>query len=86
FFSSSRLPQDWATESMRWLSSQQALADLVYFHQFITEEEGLRGDEKWVTWAGSYPGMLAGWARLKFPHLFHAAVSSSSPLLAQTDF
>lgn len=30
--------------------------------------------------------MLAGWARLKYPHLFHAAVSSSSPLLAQLDF
>lgn len=30
--------------------------------------------------------MLAGWARLKYPHLFHAAVSSSSPLRAQLDF
>lgn len=30
--------------------------------------------------------MLAGWARLKYPHLFHAAVSSSSPMLAQLDF
>ena len=38
------------------------------------------------THAGSYPGMLAGWARLKYPHLFHAAVSSSSPLQAQLDF
>lgn len=36
--------------------------------------------------AGSYPGMLAGWARLKCPHLFHAAVSSSAPLRAQLDF
>lgn len=30
--------------------------------------------------------MLAGWARLKYSHLFHAAVSSSSPLQAQLDF
>ena len=30
--------------------------------------------------------MLAGWARLKYPHLFHAAVSSSSPMMAQLDF
>ena len=30
--------------------------------------------------------MLSGWARFKYPHLFHAAVSSSSPLLAQVDF
>ena len=30
--------------------------------------------------------MLAGWARLKYPHLFHAAVASSAPLRAQLDF
>ena len=30
--------------------------------------------------------MLAGWARFKYPHLFHAAVSSSSPVQAQVDF
>ena len=30
--------------------------------------------------------MLAGWARLKYPHLFYAAVSSSSPLRAKLDF
>lgn len=29
--------------------------------------------------------MLAAMARLRYPHLFHASVSSSSPLLAQLD-
>ncbi|CAN0577169.1 unnamed protein product, partial [Ectocarpus sp. 12 AP-2014] len=71
---------------LRWLSSQQALADLSSFHGFLSDKEGLTGAEKWVTWGGSYPGMLAGWARLKYPHLFHAAVSSSSPMKAQVDF
>jgi serine protease 16 len=29
--------------------------------------------------------MLAGWAHLKFPHLIHAAVSSSAPVRAELD-
>ncbi len=29
--------------------------------------------------------MMAGFFRLKFPHLVHAAVSSSSPWLAKLD-
>jgi hypothetical protein len=29
--------------------------------------------------------MLAGWFRIKFPHLAHAAVSSSAPVFAQLD-
>ncbi|CAM9336665.1 unnamed protein product, partial [Hapterophycus canaliculatus] len=86
YYGKSNPGDDWATESLRWLSSQQALADLSSFHGFLSEKEGLTGKEKWVTWGGSYPGMLAGWARLKFPHLFHAAVSSSSPIKAQLDF
>lgn len=44
--------QDWATESLKWLSSQQALADLAAFHGYISETEGLGGGEKWVTWGG----------------------------------
>ena len=40
---------------------------------------------KWVTFGGSYPGMLAGWARLKYPHLIHAAVSNSAPVQAEVD-
>jgi len=29
--------------------------------------------------------MLAGWARLKFPHLVHASVASSAPVQAVVD-
>eukprot|EP00943_MAST-04B_sp_MAST-4B-sp1_P004020 g4020.t1 len=66
-------------ESLKFLSSRQALADLANFHTFATEKYNLSG-KKWVSWGGSYPGMLAGWFRLKFPHLVHAAVASSAPV------
>ena len=41
---------------------------------------------KWITFGRSYPGMLAGLARLQYPHLVYASVSNSSPVQAQLDF
>lgn len=75
---------------LQWLSSQQALGDLATFHAQITANYSLGPASagranKWVAFGGSYPGMVAGFARLKLPHLFHAAVSSSSPWKAQVD-
>jgi pimeloyl-ACP methyl ester carboxylesterase len=74
-----------AKGGLRFLSSRQALGDLAAFHAFATTTYGLSSENKWVSFGGSYPGMLAGWLRLKFPHLIHAAVASSAPVRAQLD-
>ena len=70
---------------LRWLSSRQALADLAAFHAYATRAYGLTSKNKWVSFGGSYPGMLAGWFRVMYPELVHAAVSSSAPVRAKLE-
>lgn len=76
---------DLATEHLQWLNSEQALGDIASFHQLISNDYGTSNMNKWVTWGGSYPGMMAAMARLRYPNLIHAAVSSSSPMQAAVD-
>jgi thymus-specific serine protease len=82
-------------ENLVYLSSRQALADLAHFVEQMTTKinrpgagmfhAAARAKVQWVTFGGSYPGMLAAWARLKYPHLIFAAVSNSAPIQVQMD-
>lgn len=76
---------DYSSENLRFLSSEQALGDIAHFHAKMSEDFKLSDTNKWVSFGGSYPGMMAAMARLRYPHLFHAAVSSSSPLQAAVE-
>ncbi|XP_070620828.1 thymus-specific serine protease isoform X2 [Erythrolamprus reginae] len=73
-------------ENLQFLSSQQALSDLAAFRHFITEKYNLTANNTWICFGGSYPGSLAAWFRLKFPHLVFAAIASSAPVRAQMDY
>merc|ERR1712012_19244 len=84
FYGQSRPTNSTSVENLRLLSSRQALADLAYFITTIREEEGLVGP--WVAVGGSYPGSLAGWLRLKYPHLVAGSVATSGPVAAKPDF
>ncbi|OQR90554.1 serine protease family S28, partial [Achlya hypogyna] len=76
---------DQSEVSMRkYLSSQQALADIATFHAFFTKEHGLQG-APWISWGYSYAGMLSAWFKLKYPSLVAGAVASSAPVQAAFD-
>jgi serine protease 16 len=60
------------TENLRWLNSEQALGDIAHFHTVMSSKFDLTEANKWVTWGGSYPGMMAALARYRYPHLIHA--------------
>ncbi|XP_014248956.1 putative serine protease K12H4.7 [Cimex lectularius] len=86
YYGNSQPTPDTSTQNLRYLSSEQALADLANFIKGMNKKYGLTERNKWIAFGGSYPGSLAAWLRYKYPHLVHAAVSSSSPLLAKADF
>ncbi|RXG68290.1 Lysosomal Pro-X carboxypeptidase, partial [Armadillidium vulgare] len=61
---------DLSVKSLRYLSSEQALADLAYFITKFKEEKNLTAN-KVIAFGCSYAGSLAVWFRLKYPHLVH---------------
>ncbi|XP_018571430.1 putative serine protease K12H4.7 [Anoplophora glabripennis] len=86
FYGNSQPFSDLSTEHLRYLTSDQALADAANFIKLINKEYELADDVKWIVYGGSYSGSLAAWMRLKHPDLVQGAVSSSAPLFAKVDF
>ncbi|XP_013179588.1 PREDICTED: putative serine protease K12H4.7 [Papilio xuthus] len=86
YYGESHPTEDFSTKNLQYLSSSQALADLANFITAMNDKLKLNREVKWVAFGGSYPGSLAAWLRMKYPHLVHASVSSSGPLLAKVNF
>nr|CAD7456840.1 unnamed protein product [Timema tahoe] len=86
FYGDSHPTKDMSVKNLRYLSSEQALADLAEFIEAMNNKYKLTSATKWIVFGGSYPGSLAAWLRLKYPHLIYGAVSTSGPLLAKADF
>uniref|UniRef100_G3U346 Serine protease 16 n=1 Tax=Loxodonta africana TaxID=9785 RepID=G3U346_LOXAF len=85
FYGHSQPTGNVSTASLHYLSSRQALADIVNFRIKIAEKVGLTKN-KWVAFGCSYGGSLAVWSRIKHPDLFAAAVGSSAPMQAKANF
>jgi len=56
---------------LKYLSSEQALADLATFREAMVKQFALSDRNKWISFGGSYPGALSAWFRYKYPHLVH---------------
>jgi len=84
YYGKSHPTPDMGVKNLVWLSSRQALADLAAFTVKMKAKHDLTGP--WIALGGSYPGSLAAWYRLKYPHLVAGSVSTSAPLLAKADF
>ncbi|EEB18067.1 conserved hypothetical protein [Pediculus humanus corporis] len=86
FYGKSHPTEDLGVKNLKYLSSEQALGDLAYFISSLNNKLNIFPPPKWIVMGGSYPGSLAAWMRLKYPHLVLGAVSTSGPLLALINF
>lgn len=86
FYGQSQPAVDLSLSSLHFLSSEQALADLANFHDFIVNEYSMTDNNRWISYGGSYPGALSAWLRIKYPHIVYGALASSAPVEAELDF
>jgi hypothetical protein len=70
------------TEDLRFLTTEQAMADQAYFAQNVVfpghEDKNLTSyTTPWITYGGSYAGAFVAFLRVKYPDIFWGAISSS---------
>jgi len=81
---------DLTTPNMRFLSTEQALAEVDYFARNV-KFEGIDADltapnTPWVVYGGSYAGAQAAFLRVVYPETFWGAISSSGVTVAIYDY
>jgi len=87
FYGESQPMSDLSTTGLKYLSSQQALADAAYFIEWFNRTSIYGGSSSpWIVFGCSYSGALSAWFRLKYPNLVVGSVAPSGPILAQTNF
>ena len=83
FYGSSSPADDYATDALnKYLSTEQAVQDIGEFIRQMKIKYNIPDSTPWITYGGSYPGMVAAIARQVLPDVVYAAVSSSAPIEA----
>ncbi|KAE9548098.1 hypothetical protein FO519_008689 [Halicephalobus sp. NKZ332] len=84
FYGSSQPTSDLTFASLKYLTSEQALADVNSFITAMNSQFNFT-NPRWITFGGSYSGALSAWARQVYPNNVYAAVGSSGPVQAVVD-
>ena len=85
FYGDSFPTADTSTSNLKYLSAEQALADLARLIDFIKTQYNTQSS-KVITTGGSYSGNLAAWFSVKYPQLTDGSIASSGPLMAEFNF
>lgn len=85
FFGKSRPYNEYTEENYKYLTIDQAMADLAEFIEKYVQPKGTP-DLRIGVIGGSYPGALSSWFRLKYPNMAWSSWASSAPVLIKNDF
>lgn len=82
---------DLSTKNLRFLTTEQALADEAYFAQNIVfpgfENQDLTSNTTaYISYGGSYAGAFSAFLRVKYPDVFWGSISSSGVTKAIYDY
>lgn len=91
YYGTSFPTEDLSTESLRFLTTEQALADQAYFSQNIVfpglEDLNLTAPgTAHIAYGGSYAGAFVAFLRIQYPDIYWGAISSSGVTEAIWDF
>ena len=82
--------EDWETENMVQLTTEQAAADIAYIILGLQDEfnakYGYSDTRKWWISGCSFAANTAVWVHMKYPHVFDACFADSAPMLGLKDF
>lgn len=87
YYGESRPTEDVSDANLRFLSTEQALADVAHFVTHIKSNSVTPGaqDSPVIVIGGHYSASLAVWFRQKYPHLALGAWASAAPLESVVD-
>lgn len=89
FYGKSQPFEEITTDNLAYLSTAQALLDVMSFRGFFTDElrrAGGGGNGPWISFGGSYAGALSAWLRAFFPGQFAGAIASSGVVQLELGF
>lgn len=79
--------KDFSTEHLKYLTSQQALADAATFLEyFINVKKKSDKIRKVIVIGGSYTGAMSAWFRMLYPNLVIGSLASSAPVYLEEEF
>ena len=67
-------------DCLQFLTASQALSDYANLISHLYTAMSIPKSATVVTFGSGYGGMLAGWMRIKYPHLVDGAIASSAPI------